>query len=1502
MQTDQQKRILGYFIEEAQEHLMTIEESLMNLQRVIDDPEAMSEMFRAAHSVKGGAAMLGIYSIQRTAHKLEDYFKILKDNPIKVDDTLENLFLEGFDTLRELLDELQSPFGLSDEIADAALKKVDPVFDSLQAHLNQLVGTGEAPTPPEPIQVAKPASADDSSYQFVFQTDVPERLRGMLQIFKQGDTPATRQQLETACTSLGQLGETFDLPAWVSLLDMARQGVLNSGNALTTLAPVLIKDIKNARDLVLAGQASQIKPSEAMVALQPPTPVAVEEEEVLMPEPSLPVELASPLESSELDNEPETMSPEGAVLDLSEEFEEPSQDLEDFGLPADDLDFGEMTNFEIEQSGDLQELNDIFSLTGDIQGNWPDSAALDEQLAGVGPDNSELLDEDLSEILAVTDTSQPQNQEQEGDLANLFADAERDLALAEDHQFDLDALEEADIALAGDRHENDADQGSDIDDELDLAAFFVDQSQETAMEDSLQSFEPDLGDLFDVSPSLMDTEDPEPSGVDPLEAIAFGGDALVDDLDDDTSDEAVTDLLDSLRGEDAGVSDLSFAAFEDISDLEDSELSGNLADSMAELLGDSDELTQALDSLVLEELDEGETDAGLNEIFEARFGSEELLEDTNSNVELASLEEDLWGDAPPEVAPLVDSNPPEADVWGDSTPVITPPEDHDLSQFIDSEFTGNEEAAIATPEAVSDIGSDLGLDAFVAFEDGDGETIDTSEDIMADAFLEEDSESLDDFGDLAALLEEEPSTELASEFSPSLEFDDLESLLDDSPPVSEVVGAPESFDDLESLLDDSLSEPEPASEPDFDFGDLEELVGTPAPTSSTVAKTPAPPPRRSSRRDSSKAAVLEQTMRVPVRHLDGLSNLVGEMVVNRNSLEDSQDRLRQFLDNLLYQVQQLGDVSQQMQDLYDRSLLESSLLGSRFGRPGVPGSGNGDDRSHATGVEFDSLEMDHFTGFHTLSQEVIERIVRVREAADDIEYVVDEVEQVARMFRQVTTKVQEGLSRSRMVPFKEMSGRLPRAVRQVSQACGKSTELVIEGEDTLIDKGILERLYDPMTHLINNAIYHGIETPETRQALGKKPKGIIKVRAFYQGSQAIIAVSDDGGGIDAERVKAKAIEKGLLSPGEAEHLSRQDIYAFLFQSGFSTKDQADDLAGRGVGMDVVRASLEEIRGTINTDSTLGKGTTFTIRLPVTLSITKALCCIDNHCRIAFPIDGVEDMLDLPEERIQENEKQEKVLAWHDRQLPFRNLSELLPYSRHISRSNVYGGSSHDDDVVSVVVLRSGDDHIAVRVDQVIGEQEIVIKQLTGPVPKPLGIAGVTVQGDGRAMAIADVLELIDRSLDRLDDSGWGTPLESLEDIEAEKAEPLVLIIDDSITVRELLSMTFTRAGFRVEQARDGQDAWEKLRSGLPCDLVFCDIEMPRMDGLELLSRIQKDPKLSELPIAMLTSRGADRHRQMAAQLGAKGYFTKPYLEEQLLDAANRLLKGEVLVHAAVASS
>ncbi|ACB51972.1 CheA-like two-component hybrid sensor and regulator [Crocosphaera subtropica ATCC 51142] len=695
-----------------------------------------------------------------------------------------------------------------------------------------------------------------------------------------------------------------------------------------------------------------------------------------------------------------------------------------------------------------------------------------------------------------------------------------------------------------------------------------------------------------------------------------------------------------------------------------------------------------------------------------------------------------------------------------------------------------------------------------------------------------------------------------------------------------------------------------------DFRDLEALLEQADRTmggSPTIAPSPGKRFSGGTSTRVTKTKAFEQTMRVPIKQLDNLSNLIGELVVKRNSLEQDQERLRQFLDNLLNQVHNLSDVGGRMQDLYERTLLEGALLASRNQsrtEPSDPFStnnenhpvsnlpGNGEDR------DLDALEMDRFTGFHLLSQEMIELIVRVRESASDIQFLVDETEQVSRNLRQVTTQLQEGMTKSRMVPFANTADRLPRAIREISRKLQKQAKLQVEGRDVLIDKMILEQLYDPMTHLVNNAITHGIEEPALRQKQGKPNEGRIQLRAFLQGNQTVITVADDGGGIDAERVKRKAIEKGLISPEEANILSETEIYDFLFHPGFSTRDEADDFAGRGVGLDVVRTSLRDIRGSVTIDSLRGKGTTFTIRLPLTLSISKALCCISDRARIAFPMDGVEDMKDYLPRDIMEDDTGEQYVIWNGQRLPVYPLNNLLSYNRQLGRNTVYGGQQ-EEETVSLVILRGAGTLLAVQVDQVMGEQEIVIKQIEGPIPKPAGIAGATVLGDGAIMPIGDVLELIAIAQGRLrTDTGssiWQKQELGFETWTGERAEPTVLIVDDSITVRELLSLSFSKSGYRVEQARDGQEAWEKLRSGLPCDLVFCDIEMPRMNGLEFLSNVQKEADLSRLPVALLTSRGADRHRKVAAKLGATAYFTKPCPDQTLIEAAQRMLAGEILL-------
>ena len=609
--------------------------------------------------------------------------------------------------------------------------------------------------------------------------------------------------------------------------------------------------------------------------------------------------------------------------------------------------------------------------------------------------------------------------------------------------------------------------------------------------------------------------------------------------------------------------------------------------------------------------------------------------------------------------------------------------------------------------------------------------------------LELDSLGLDELDDFAAFesLTEEPVAEISLDgldqpalnldSSPDLELDGLElneldnlgtaealdgwedhgleSLLDldsgtdslDSlimEPTASLDESLESLDtDLDSLLDDQLSTSStPVTVPN---------VAAPQPAKVKSAAPPAPSPV--------KAQTFDQTMRVSVRKLDNLNNLIGELVVKRNRLEDDQERLRRFLDNLLGHVQSLGEAGARMHDMYERSLLEGALMASRQSRANAAVAAGVSGVIQEDGAEegLDALEMDRFNGFHLLSQEIIELIVRVREAASDIQFVVDETDKVAQTFRQVTSQLQDGMNSSRMVAFGQTADRLPRAIRDISRKQKKQTKLHVEGKDVLIDKMIVEHLYNPMTHLVNNAISHGIEKPEERLKKGKPEVGNIYIRAFIQGNQTVITVRDDGAGIDPEKVKEKAIEKNLVTWAAAQNLSNQQVYELLFHPGFSTKDKADDFAGRGVGMDVVNTDLKKIRGSISTESKVGKGTTFTVRLPLVLSICKALTCVNDNSKIAFPIDGVEDTKEYLPDDIQTNVNGVRCISWKNKLLPLRPLSGLLNYNRQIRRTGIYNANQNNDDTVSVIILRSLDNLLAIEVDEIKTEQEIVIKQI-----------------------------------------------------------------------------------------------------------------------------------------------------------------------------------------------
>jgi len=1415
MQPEQQQRILGYFLEEAREHLNTIEQGLLNLQSTLNDSEMINEVFRAAHSIKGGAAMLGLSSIQHTSHQLEDCFKTLKEHPIQVDQRLESLLLDICDTLKALVDNLGNPFGLSEEKAQALMSKTEPVMQWLNEHIELLLKQGNGGITsfnnssltrlqldtPVPMQVEKlPVTTKQNQDWTEFQTQVLQILREMLQQFKQTNLGNSRENLQECCHQLAKIGKDLNLSNWCSLCESAALAISNPNNSYLTLAKIIITEIKQAQELVFQNRDAEIAISQQLETLFP--------------------------------------LPQRSLLELEETPTELEIFFDAFLSKAEDA--KNKVNKDANSTAEIIPTTVKISKT---KPSAPESLSLDDLFAEMEKNTPLLINEtnDLFGTLEITTN---------------FSNSVNNL---DNFWDDLNTT----------NSESTASGNQDVAKELEESLFSASveigaKNQQSTTTNSLNKKEFDL--IFEEQEEFFD---------------------LLFTSDTDNEAQAINNLFDVVVEANSSSSTVP------------------IVESRELFLPEINNFSQSpeeLNSIPEFTYQPSETTTNIQLV--------EILEDSN-NHNLILLEEEITSSA--------------SDV---SENLITNTDRNDLAIFAEAEsnlnFTSNFADFNLELESNSTT-TELAADVFVVGETSPELELENLVEIsLMDEFAEISPELelenlveaslIDEFAEIEALLNE-PAKENSLEASLMDEFAEIEAFL--AAASGEITNEEsiqdEDFAALEALLgeneDDKLqifSLPPAIIQPavvksqntfselglEDEFSELENLLKQADKTISSSSATSQKTSNSKIPRPITRRTIREESMKIPVKQLDDMSNLVGELVINRNTLEQDHERLRQSLDSLLVQVQHLSDVGVRMQQYYERSLLEASLLSSRRSRESDNSSGHSYNRG------FSEIEMDRFTPFHSLAQEMIEFIVRVRESASDIDFVTEETEQVARQLRQATSQLQEGLTKARMVPFTQAIDRLRRGVRDNAIRYGKQVELVTEGVDTLVDKMILDHLTDPLTHMVNNAIAHGIETPQVRQAAGKSPVGTINIRALQQGNQTIISVSDDGAGIDHEKVKNKAVKKGILTPEQAKIISRIETYELLFLPSFSTADEVDDIKGRGVGMNVVHNDISEIRGTVGTDSKLGKGTTFTIRLPLTLSICKALFCICDRTRIAFPMDGVEDTLNIPAKNVQKDADGESFIVWRETILPFKPLKEILVFNRQLSRGNVYGTKT-DDDMISVIIVRSGNTMIALEIDQVLSEQEIVIKQFEGPAPKPSGVAGATVLGDGMIMPIADVLEIIDIFQGKMSKhigGNWQRPgLLSIDVILAGKVEITVLIVDDSITVREFLSLTFTKAGYRVEQARDGQEAWDKLRSGLPCDIVFCDIEMPRCDGLEFLSRIQKDGSFGHLPIAMLTSRGADKHRQMALQLGASGYFTKPYLEEALLEAASRMLKGENLV-------
>jgi chemosensory pili system protein ChpA (sensor histidine kinase/response regulator) len=609
-------------------------------------------------------------------------------------------------------------------------------------------------------------------------------------------------------------------------------------------------------------------------------------------------------------------------------------------------------------------------------------------------------------------------------------------------------------------------------------------------------------------------------------------------------------------------------------------------------------------------------------------------------------------------------------------------------------------------------------------------------------------------------------------------------------------------------------------------------------------------------------------VRVRADILDRLVNQAGEVSISRSKLETEVGTLRQSMGELSENVSRLRE------QLREIEMQAESQITSRMGISA--------DR------EFDPLEFDRFTRLQELTRIMAESVNDVGSVQQNLSRTIDNAATDLTMQGRLTRDLQQDLMRVRMVQFASISERLYRVTRQAAKEMDKRVNLDIRGSAVEVDRSVLEKMAGPFEHLLRNAIVHGIESREKRRAVGKSETGELRVEIRQEGNEVVIHFSDDGQGLNLSNIRNKALSNGLLS--KDDELTDAEVTDLIFHPGFSTAEEVTELAGRGIGMDIVRSEAASLGGRVSIASEAGKGASFTIHLPLTLAVTQVVILLSGGTTYAIPSVLVEQVQQLKTGPLAVAYNEGAVI-WQSQRVPMHYLSTLLGDTGTTPVTQQYS---------PLMILRSGNDRVALHVDEILGNREVVVKNIGPQLSRMIGIAGATVLGSGEIVLILNPVPLAQRAAHenirapRLTQSdvpdGMGAVAEmatfepaarQAEPVQGLRKQSIVMVVDDSLTVRRVTQRLLTREGYQVVLAKDGVDALEHLQSITP-DVMLVDIEMPRMDGFDLTRNVRDDERTQNIPIIMITSRTASKHRNYAMELGVNEYLGKPYQEDVLI--------------------
>jgi two-component system, chemotaxis family, sensor histidine kinase and response regulator PixL len=666
-----------------------------------------------------------------------------------------------------------------------------------------------------------------------------------------------------------------------------------------------------------------------------------------------------------------------------------------------------------------------------------------------------------------------------------------------------------------------------------------------------------------------------------------------------------------------------------------------------------------------------------------------------------------------------------------------------------------------------------------------------------------------------------------------------------------------------------------------------------------IAEPPAIPPAKGKTRrstpvpNSGNTPAFSNTIRVDLGRLDRLNNLIGELVTQENSALMQSQQIQSVLGSALLRFGRFEKVTKQLQGLMDTSQTDRARMqGSKPTQSGA--SQDWDNPVLMPGADFDPLQMDAYNDFDLMIQEAVDEIAQLSEAMRDITLLAQQSQKIQRHKQQTLKQVRNDLLWARMIPIGDVLQRFPRMIRDLSSKYNKPTTIKLSGTNTLVDKAMLEKLFDPLVHLVRNGFDHGIEATVDRLEQSKPEQATIEIRAYHRSSQIYIEVSDDGRGINLEKIRSKAVQKGIVTVDEAKLLNEEQIYDLMFSPGFSTADKVSELSGRGVGLDAVRTQVRGLKGNISITSETGKGTTFTLRLPLTLTITKLLVFSVQSRLMAVAVDSLVAIVAAPVGDIQ-TLKGGQFYHWQEQFIPIYPQS-IFQQNYHLPQTIAEHPKAltlPTNGKIPLLLIAGDSQTIAIQADQILYEQELAIKPFGRGIAPPDYLYGCTLLGDGTLLPVIDARTLVEYKKSSVTKPPSTKPAAPVAKPQAAKpglpevapaktGETTILVIDDSLTSRQTLSSVLKKSGYRVLQARDGREGLEQLQQDANIHLVFCDIEMPRMNGFEFLTHCRPNYPKEKLPIVMLTSRSNEKHRQIAKYMGATTYLTKPFMEHELV--------------------